>query len=237
VVERVKKREPRAVTAAYLQQRENILDAAGAVFYEKSYHAATMQDIADRAGILKAGLYYYFRSKEDILFELSAGEESVRRVENYITVDAALEDQSPPSRLQTFVRLWMESTAAARNPKFVAVEREYRQLSPPRLKETLALRRRLPSLLESIIRSGVDSGHFRKNINVSVTAKNISAILTDLFVWYRADGPAAVTDLIEWHLEFIMAGLAGELPTNLRPYTEPAIKDRGGSDSATAKPA
>jgi len=45
-----------------------ILDAAKKVFLKKGMAGARMQDIADEAGINKAMLHYYFRSKEK-LFE------------------------------------------------------------------------------------------------------------------------------------------------------------------------
>jgi AcrR family transcriptional regulator len=47
---------------------EKILEAAKQVFFDKGMHGARMQDIADKAGINKAMLHYYFRSKEK-LFE------------------------------------------------------------------------------------------------------------------------------------------------------------------------
>ncbi len=33
-------------------------------------HAASLQDIADRLGMLKGSLYYYIQSKEDLLFDV-----------------------------------------------------------------------------------------------------------------------------------------------------------------------
>lgn len=48
---------------------QKILDAARRVFFKKGYGGARMQDIADEAGINKALLHYYFRSKEK-LFEV-----------------------------------------------------------------------------------------------------------------------------------------------------------------------
>lgn len=49
--------------------REKILASAKKVFISKGMHGARMQDIADEAGINKALLHYYFRSKEK-LFEV-----------------------------------------------------------------------------------------------------------------------------------------------------------------------
>jgi TetR/AcrR family transcriptional regulator len=52
---------------------ERIFEAATQVFLEKGMEAATVQDIADRAGINKSLLNYYFRSKDrlfDAVFEM-----------------------------------------------------------------------------------------------------------------------------------------------------------------------
>lgn len=48
------------------QTRLKIFRAAAEVFEEKGYTGARMQEIADRAGINKALLHYYFSSKEQL---------------------------------------------------------------------------------------------------------------------------------------------------------------------------
>jgi len=47
---------------------QKILNAANEVFQEKGFYGARMQEIANKAGINKALLHYYYRSKEK-LFE------------------------------------------------------------------------------------------------------------------------------------------------------------------------
>jgi len=47
-----------------------LIEVATRVFFEKGYDAASLQDIADRLGMLKGSLYYYIQSKEDLLFEV-----------------------------------------------------------------------------------------------------------------------------------------------------------------------
>ena len=47
-------------------KEERILSAAGDVFIEKGLSGARMQEIADRAGINKTLLHYYFRTKKNI---------------------------------------------------------------------------------------------------------------------------------------------------------------------------
>jgi TetR/AcrR family transcriptional regulator len=56
------------MTANDKQTEEKIFEAATTVFEEKGMDGARMQDIANKAGINKALLHYYFRTK-DHLFE------------------------------------------------------------------------------------------------------------------------------------------------------------------------
>jgi AcrR family transcriptional regulator len=53
--------------------REQILDAAGRMFSEQGYGAASTRKIAMAVGVKQASLYYHFESKEDILAGLLAG--------------------------------------------------------------------------------------------------------------------------------------------------------------------
>lgn len=47
-------------------KEEKILQTAMQVFIDKGWHGTKMQEIADRAGINKALLHYYYRSKEKL---------------------------------------------------------------------------------------------------------------------------------------------------------------------------
>lgn len=49
---------------------QQILEAAKSVFLEKGMDGARMQEIADRAGINKALLHYYFRSKDKLFITI-----------------------------------------------------------------------------------------------------------------------------------------------------------------------
>ncbi len=51
-------------------KRDEILDVAAQCFADRSYAAASMNDIAAACGASKARLYHYYESKEAILFDL-----------------------------------------------------------------------------------------------------------------------------------------------------------------------
>ncbi len=52
------------------QRRQEILDAARQVFFERGFHSPTMDDVAAQAEISKGTIYLYFESKETILAHL-----------------------------------------------------------------------------------------------------------------------------------------------------------------------
>ncbi|ROR23909.1 TetR family transcriptional regulator [Mobilisporobacter senegalensis] len=51
-------------------RKKDIIDAAEKIFFEKGFHNATMDDIAKEAEFSKRTVYVYFRSKEQLYFEI-----------------------------------------------------------------------------------------------------------------------------------------------------------------------
>ena len=52
----------------YDQKLVHVLKTSAAVFAEKGYHSTSMRDISRATKMSLSGLYYYFRSKEELLF-------------------------------------------------------------------------------------------------------------------------------------------------------------------------
>jgi AcrR family transcriptional regulator len=52
------------------QRREQLLETATTVFAEKGYHATSMNDVAEAAGVTKPVLYQHFSSKRELFVEL-----------------------------------------------------------------------------------------------------------------------------------------------------------------------
>ena len=57
-----------AANGKHQEKAEEIYRAAAQIFYEKGYHATSINEIADAVHLTKAGLYYYIRGKQDLLF-------------------------------------------------------------------------------------------------------------------------------------------------------------------------
>ncbi len=57
---------PRSSRMPRSERRAQLLEAAQAVFVQSGYHAAAMDEIADRAGVSKPVLYQHFPGKLDL---------------------------------------------------------------------------------------------------------------------------------------------------------------------------
>lgn len=68
---------------AYLERRQEILQAAARVFKRKGLQAANLGDIAAESGADRASLYYYVGSKEELFHEVvqEAVESNLRRAQ------------------------------------------------------------------------------------------------------------------------------------------------------------
>ncbi len=90
---------------------QKIFDAAHEVFMQKGMDGAKMQEIADRAGINKALLHYYYRSKEK-LYEMVARAiigRAVPIIREFLETEYPLEE-----KIRRFVHFYVE--LIARNP-------------------------------------------------------------------------------------------------------------------------
>jgi AcrR family transcriptional regulator len=55
-------------TARYNEKLNAVLSASSSLFAKKGFERATIRDVSQATGISLAGLYYYFKSKEELLF-------------------------------------------------------------------------------------------------------------------------------------------------------------------------
>ncbi|HFE52347.1 MAG TPA: TetR/AcrR family transcriptional regulator, partial [Bacteroidetes bacterium] len=88
------------LSARRVDRKRSILEAARALFAHFGPRKVTMEDIARKANLAKATLYYYFKSREDILREIirNEGAELWQRVN-----EAVARERDPVAKLKAYV--------------------------------------------------------------------------------------------------------------------------------------
>ena len=116
-------------TRRFEQKREAILDAAAALFNEKGVRGATLQDVAQRVGLMTNSITYYYRKKEELATACL-----LRTIEVLDGLIAAVDMSAPPeARIRQFLRLYMRHLAeieAGTQPQLI-VFNDIRALASP----------------------------------------------------------------------------------------------------------
>lgn len=170
-------------------RRQQYIDTAATVFYERGYGSATIADIADRIGVTNAAMYYYVSSKEDLLYEI------IR--EMHLLNLANLERFWEPSGT-AMSRLWRYFEGHARInlenvEKTAVVYRELDHLSTERRGEIVELRNNTQAFVRGLLEEAVAEGSVCSLINVELTSTCLFSWVNSSYNWYVPGGQVPPT--------------------------------------------
>lgn len=174
------------------EKREQIVQAAAALFREKGYHGTSIGDIAARVGLPKGGIYHYIDSKEQLLYEITC-----RGIRALLPLLRRIRDShlAPEPKLREAVRAHIASLAAYRDYVSVFLQ-EKRALAPEHLKEYVRDRDDVEQIFRDIIREGIEKGCFRE-VNPKLIAFAILGMCNWVVQWYRVDGESSIEEIAE----------------------------------------
>ncbi|HLZ80905.1 MAG TPA: TetR/AcrR family transcriptional regulator [Ktedonobacteraceae bacterium] len=196
--------------------RDNILAAAVQLFAEYGYHAAPLRDIAKITGIQAASIYYHYANKEALLVEIM---ETHMRQLNANLERILREQHDPLTRLQRAIANHIRLHTSYKNEFFI-IDTELRALDGDNRRYMLSLRDHYESLLQELLRDGMERGVFRSS-DVKISSYAIIAMCTEVSTWFRPNGRLSVQEVIDMYSQFIMQGLLSS-PGNAQPPQESA---------------
>jgi AcrR family transcriptional regulator len=185
------------------KREQEIIAAAAAIFKEKGYQAATTRDIAAAVGIQQATLYYYVKSKEEILYLVVR--EPIDRL--YRQVEAIR--QAPlPARVKIEQGIGVHLAAFDDNyPHMLVFVQELHNVVQALRDRLQNFPRRYQSLWEDILRQGVTTGELRRDLDITATALMILGMCNWMFRWYRKGGRLDAQTLAKQYAETLLNGL------------------------------
>jgi AcrR family transcriptional regulator len=190
----------------YGARRAVILAEAARQFNARGFALCSIDGIAERLQITKPAIYYYFRNKQQLLYECY--------VQAFDTADEALakataEGRTGKERMALYVRAWLLNGLSP--DSHIVPLREQRAL-PPALRQKLDRRRRARrDRLRALVAEGIADGSLRPcepKVVVSAWAGAVAWILES----YDPAGALKFEQVAEELIALLLHGLSAEPP-------------------------
>jgi AcrR family transcriptional regulator len=201
------------VHSAYDEKLESILRCAASVFAEKGYHQASIRDIARATHVSLSGLYYYFQSKEELLFLIQDHALGTLLAD----LDRLLADVDEP---EAKLRVLMENHLRyflANRAEMKVLAHEVESLSGDYRRTVLDQKRRLTEIASGVLQELTPDSGFDPRVAVF----SLFGMMNWIYTWYRPEYDVPVEHLADQMSRLFLhgyttralppAGLAGGL--------------------------
>jgi AcrR family transcriptional regulator len=185
-----------------LKKTEEVENAVASLFAHRGYHATSMRDIARELGMNQSSLYYYFKSKEGILFKLMND-----------AMDAALQTLeaicvstlSPEEKLNKILgfHTWYY---AGEQEREILLLNEMNSLSEDSRHILIRKQKRYVKLIKTILEDLAEE-HKMKEIHPTVAAFAFFGMVHYTVKWYHKDGRIGLEELAKLFVEIFTRGI------------------------------
>ena len=185
----------------YEEKKLAIIKSAAKAFGQKGFHAATIEDITNELKMTKGSLYYYFSTKEELLY--NAHLLSLEKVlKNIIKINDT--DDPPDIKLNTAIAKHLEVLATDFEGAFL-LQYEF-HLPKEYLDEVNALRDTYQKNFIQIIEEGIQTGIFKPQ-NARMVAFIILGSINWFLRWYSSTGQWSVKQIANAYVDLFCKGL------------------------------
>lgn len=190
----------------YDQKLEFILRTSARVFAEKGFHSTSMRDIARETKVSLAGLYYYCKSKDELLFliqdncfgrVLARLEERLRGVADPVEKFRLVVE----NHLSFFAANMAEMKVLSHEAESLAGAM-YEKVAGKKQQYTRTVRRILADVHQQ-------RGGGRKKIDLTVATYALFGMMNWIYNWYDPAGKLAISDLVDNVTRLFLGGFIG----------------------------
>jgi AcrR family transcriptional regulator len=184
------------------QQRQKILLASARLFWQKGYLGTSTNDIAKAAKVNKAIVYYYFKNKAFLLYEIMMG--ILRDLVDQSTqiCNAGL---TPRAKLKALIKNHIEWQASMYGISGIGYM-ERKNLPPKLLRGYVQLRDEYEKLFHQAIKEGIASGDFQCS-DAKLTCLFTLGLVNSIILWYKPQGILSPENIASKAWEIIFEGL------------------------------
>jgi AcrR family transcriptional regulator len=189
-------------------KRGEIMKIGANLFKEVGYENATVDEIAKRASIDRATLYYYFRGKQELFREMV----NVATATNVDTAEQiAKMHEAPDVKLRKLIGALFDSYEQHYPYLFVYLEQDISRLTQDQSawsNEILSLNNRFNKAVVSIIHEGREAGMFSSRGSDKILAAGILGMCNWSYRWFTPQGKMAASEIAGVFADMVLAGLS-----------------------------
>ncbi|MDD6791894.1 MAG: TetR/AcrR family transcriptional regulator [Thermobifida fusca] len=182
-------------------RREQIIDVATGLFRQKGYHATSLDDIADAIGFTKPAIYYYFKSKDDILFAIidDIVDQGLRRIQAVASREASATERMHDLLVEN-TRVILENLNA--NTVFY---NERGLLSAEHERAIRAREREYTKIVEDLYVEGVENGEFI-DVDPHIATSTLLGASIWSYRWFDPEGELSIDEIAEGIARILLEG-------------------------------
>lgn len=176
---------------ADFDRRAEIYRSAARIFHRKGYHATAINDIAAAVGLTKAGLYYYIKGKQDLLFSIMSF--AMDQLDAQV-VEPARQEEDAENRLRTIVschaRLITQDSSA-----LTILVNELEGLLPDDRADIIRRQRDYVEFIADTLSALREEGKI-VDLDPTIGAFSLVGMVLWISRWYRDDGRLKAEEVV-----------------------------------------
>jgi AcrR family transcriptional regulator len=189
----------------YDERLDQLLATSAEVFAQQGYHGTSMRDLSRATGMSLAGMYYYVRGKDDLLFRIQE-----RCFTGFLegARTAVLENTDPAYRIRRLVHHHV-TFFAANMSQMKVLAHESDSLTKEGQAAIDQLKREYTALLTGLVGEvrNTEPGPDEK-----VAAYALFGMMNWVYTWYQPNGSVSPEQLADRFADLFLHGLRNSLP-------------------------
>jgi len=185
-------------------RKAQILKIASYIFYRDGYEKSSLNAVARKVGISKAAIYYHFKNKEEILYNIII-DDIDRLIFNLGEISKRKDD--PIKELKEMIDVQVSYMSQKINAKIVFEDgnflgNNYQKILRKRQKEIVEIYKNKLKEIASVRKL--------KDINITVAKFSVLGIINWLYQWYNPKGKMSMEKIKENIIKIIFYGTIQE---------------------------
>ncbi|WP_010676989.1 TetR/AcrR family transcriptional regulator [Bacillus timonensis] len=187
------------------EKKKMLIDAALHLFEKKGYMQTSVQDIVEYANVTKGSFYYYFESKEDVLYLIH--DEFIEYELNKVTEIMELPGLTYTEKLEKMILATWKSIALYKEQ--VAIYLHERKFITDNKYDLIQEKRdQYENFFVTVLKKGIEAGEFDPSINPKLITFSILGMSGWGIYWYQKDGQLSIEEIAKMHTNMILKGIS-----------------------------